>query len=75
MTHFVIYDEIDDFVEKQPNMKFEGWDVLVTRPNHAGWMRKSGVQINGVWHVQRRVSCDSKGQWAFNDGEVKRVNS
>lgn len=72
---FVIYDEIDQFVDSQPNMKFEGWDVLVTRPHYAGWMRKNGVQIGGVWHLQKRVCVNEEGKWEFDDRDVKRVNS
>ena len=72
---FVIYDEIDAFVDAQPNMKFEGWDVLVTRPNYAGWMRRDGVQIDGAWHSQKRVCPNDKGQWEFDSRDVKRVNS
>jgi len=74
MTHFVIYDEIDQFVKTQPNMTFEGWDVLVDRRNHAGWMKKAGVQKNGSWFVRTRVSCDAKGVWAFEDRDVVSVN-
>jgi hypothetical protein len=71
----VIYDEIDDFVASKPNMKFEGWDVLVTRPYYAGWMRKDGIQIDGVWHLQKRVCPNAEGKWEFDDRDVKRVNS
>jgi hypothetical protein len=74
MTHFVIYDEIDEFVTKQPNMVFEGWDVLVDRRNHAGWMRKAGVQKSGTWYTRQRVSCNAKGVWEFEDRDVVSVN-
>jgi hypothetical protein len=75
MSHFVIYDEIDQFVEKQPNMAFEGWDVLITRKDYAGWMKKAGVQVDGFWHTQKRVSCDTQGRWIFDDRDVNVVNS
>jgi hypothetical protein len=65
-TQVIDYDGIDEFVSKNRNMYFEGWDVIVLRPSHAGWMRRDGVQRDGTWYVKKTVSPNSKGKWVFS---------
>jgi hypothetical protein len=63
---FVIYDEIDSFVDAHPNMRFKGWDVEVLRFDPMGWAKVNGVQVDRVWHTKTTVCPDESGRWAFD---------
>jgi hypothetical protein len=63
---FVIYDEIDTFVDNHPNMRFNGWDVEVLRMNPMAWSKPNGVIVDGKWYTKATVSPNSRGQWVFD---------
>lgn len=63
---FVVYDEIDSFVEAHPNMRFNGWDVEVLRFDPMGWSKPTGRFVDGKWYNSRTVSADQRGQWVFD---------
>jgi hypothetical protein len=71
------YDNIEEFVSKNDNMIWEGWDVHVLKPNHGAWMKKNGTQRDGIWFEKRVVEPNSQGFWEFKEEDVnpKRTRS
>jgi hypothetical protein len=61
----VNYKEIDSLVESTPNLSWDGWTVLLDKPNHGAWMRADGVQIDGTWFSRTRIEPGSDGNYDF----------
>lgn len=69
------YKQIDDFVENNPNMSWDGWTVLVDIPNNAAWMSTTGVQKDGQWYRRHRIEPNENGFYEFPQKALSLVNS
>jgi hypothetical protein len=54
-------DEMEEIVQGNPNLVWEGWDVLWYRPNGAGFLKKDGAFFNGTWTRLKRITPSRDG--------------
>lgn len=61
----VDYRAVEQFVDRQKakgvDMYWDGWDILIHRPNRSAFFDKNGAFRNGKWGTQVRVSPDARG--------------
>lgn len=63
-------EQMESIVEKNKMLSWDGWDVVKSEPNNAGWRFPNGKFIKGKWYVQRRFSLTSRG-WELPDKLVR----
>jgi hypothetical protein len=74
------YGTVESFVKQQrkkgSHIKWEGWDLLIWRPNSNGFTDQNGVYRRdvfrkGAWGIQYRVRVNNKGIWSVPARYVK----
>lgn len=46
-----------------PNMYWDGWTLVVVKPNPMGVFKTNGILHNGKWHVAKRYDVDDRGMY------------
>jgi hypothetical protein len=54
-------EQMEDIVEKNDNLSWDGWTVLENRTKENGVMSKDGAYVNGKWIVQKRYEATTDG--------------
>lgn len=55
-------EKMEEIVESNPYLKWEGWDVLWYKPYPAGFLKRDGAFFNGKWTRVVRIS-PNRGGW------------
>lgn len=58
---YLTLDEAEQYVEKTYGASWDGWVMLIHRPNPAGFFRKNGAFKNGRWNTEVRIQPNSQG--------------
>ena len=65
------YDAAHLYVEKMQrqgkNVKWDGWNIEVHRPNPRGYFAKEGVFRNGKWGFVTSIAPDTNGMWRVRE--------
>ena len=61
------YDEAQRFVDRNKFAEWDGWDILVFKPNLRGYTDQQGVRKYEQWGYETRVPCNSEGQWLISE--------
>lgn len=54
-------EQMEDIVEKNDNLSWDGWTVLENRTKENGVMSKDGAYVGGKWIVQKRYEATTDG--------------
>lgn len=54
-------DEMEKIVQRNRNLRWEGWDVWFSYPSEKARTSKFGVRIKGEWHLQRCIPVTEEG--------------
>lgn len=61
-------DEAESLAKSNPNVWWDGWDLVMWKRNPSGFMRKAGLQVfrNGTaeWGLATVVSPNDKGLYS-----------
>jgi len=58
------YDDAHAFVNKTRGAFWDGWDIVLWKPNSNGMTSKTGMFRNGKWGTARRYPVLNDGSWA-----------
>lgn len=65
------YESAHNYVKKMQDRKkpvfWDGWDMIIHRPNPRAFMSKDGHFYDGRWGFQVRISPDSSGTWRVRE--------
>jgi hypothetical protein len=54
-------EEAEQIVSTYKELSWEGWNILETIPNPAGYSSKSGVFVNNKWNMRTRYIIKDGG--------------
>lgn len=54
-------EQMEDIVEKNDSLSWDGWTVLENRTKENGVMSKDGAFVGGKWIVQKRYEATATG--------------
>jgi hypothetical protein len=54
-------NEMEDIVEKNDSLSWDGWTVLENRTKENGIMSQDGKFVGGKWIVQKRYEANANG--------------
>lgn len=57
------YEGVHRFVDGHPQASWDGWSVVMFKPDPRGATSPRGALKDGQWGVQTRVAPDTKGVW------------
>lgn len=52
---------MEKIVEKNDNLKWDGWNVLELKKSNLGRTDVHGIRINGEWFIKRKFEVDRNG--------------
>ena len=55
--------QVERLEEKNPNMFWDGWTLVVVNTKKDGYQDKNGIYFNGKWSVQHRIKLTEKGRY------------
>lgn len=58
-------DAAERFVDGYSNAFWDGWTMVLFKPNRAGEFNKHGMYRNGQWGMAVRVEPDAGGVYRF----------
>jgi hypothetical protein len=61
------HDEAQQFVESTRFAEWDGWDIVIFKPNRRAYTDVNGVLKDGQWGFARRIKCNHEGQWLVNE--------
>lgn len=64
-------ETMETIVENNKSLSWDGWDVLESKIDPTGWMKKDGAFVNGKWNIQKRYSLTEEG-WAVPNKLAKK---
>lgn len=53
------------YESKNENARWEGWTLIVFRPDRRGATRPDGAFRNGQWGLEQRVEPNENGRYRF----------
>lgn len=62
--------KMEQIVAKNHQLSWDGWTVLHSIKNPAGWSSPSGVFVKGKWYIQNRYEPTING-WEIPDKLVR----
>jgi hypothetical protein len=64
----------DEFVKRNKNVRWDGWDIVTHVPNDRVWKHKNGrfSRETGKWGLEYRVSPDENGNWTVKVPVARR---
>lgn len=57
------YKAAHRFVDNNPNVRWEGWDMIIFKDSPAAASKVDGRYHNGKWGFESRISVDNDGRW------------
>lgn len=54
-------EKMETIVESNKSLSWDGWTVVDTQKNPAGWAKTNGAFINDSWHIQNRFEPTEQG--------------
>lgn len=67
MFNYLDIDEAHKFVEtenkKGKMIYWDGWDIMIWRPDKKGFVRTDGLFLKGKWGTARRIKVNKFGKW------------
>lgn len=61
---FLDFNAAHKYVEDEsPNVFWQGWDIVIFKPNPIGRTRSNGMRHNGVWGTAYRIKVSDRGTW------------
>lgn len=64
----VSLDVAEELVRTMPNSYWDGWTLVIHRPNKFAANRIDGKFYNGKWGFEERYEPDSNGNWSVPTG-------
>jgi len=58
------YDAAHKFVNHTPDAFWDGWEIVVWKPQRNAYSNRSGMFRNGRWGIARKYSVNPDGLWA-----------
>lgn len=75
MVHLDI-EQAERLVASSDAARWDGWDIVIHRPQQAAWMKKDGRFHNGKWGFETVVKVTTSGTWGVPEKYVNdRVRS
>lgn len=62
--------KMENLVEKNKTLFWDGWDVLYRTPSPAAWADPNGIFYKGKWYLQKRYTLTASG-WEIPDRLVR----
>lgn len=63
-------EEMEQIVAKNQTLSWDGWTVVQSKADPAGWTKPNGAIINNVWHTQKRFVPNENG-WTIPSSFVR----
>ncbi len=57
------HDEAQEYVESTKFAEWDGWDILLFKPNKRAYTDSRGVRKYDKWGYETRIECNSEGYW------------
>jgi hypothetical protein len=57
------YDQAHEWVDKNRAAFWDGWDIVVFRPNHNGATNLRGMYRNNMWGIATNYPLKDDGTW------------
>lgn len=54
-------EKMEKIVKQNPNLSWDGWDVVDRKKSDSGRTSISGVRVNNEWYLQRVYSVTREG--------------
>jgi hypothetical protein len=54
-------EQMEEIVENNDNLSWDGWTVIENRTKENGAMSKDGAYVSGKWIVQKRYDPNANG--------------
>ena len=54
------------------DVEWDGWTLLIFKPNDSGWRLKNGAFRNGKWNTVKRYKVQKDGKYYLNNVRFKR---
>lgn len=64
--NIISLEKMEEIVAKHKALSWDGWTVVESKLNPAGWSKKNGAFINGQWYIQNRIDATDTG-WKISD--------
>lgn len=61
------YDEAHDFVDREKNFYWDGWDIMYWKPSRNAYSSPEGLFRKGSWGFSKRFTANSDGVWGVSD--------
>jgi hypothetical protein len=52
---------MEQIVENNKALKWDGWDVIQLTPSQSAWMQSNGAYIGGKWYTVKRYTVSTNG--------------
>jgi hypothetical protein len=64
-TRILTESSAEEFVRRNKNTRWEGWDIITFVPNKRAWKMPEGRfnRETGQWGLEYRTSPNNKGLW------------
>lgn len=59
-------EKMEKIVANNKALSWDGWTVVESKLNSAGWTKPNGAFIEGRWYVQNRIDATETG-WKISD--------